>query len=123
MTKAAALYDFFSSFGLPAYADTAVPDDAEYPYLTYNLVLNAWDGGETAITVNLWDRTTKESTLNALAEQISETIGIGGKVLSCDLGYVWLKRGNPFCQSLVDEQSSDIKRRYINISAEYLTLY
>lgn len=29
MTKASALYQFFSSFGLPAYATTDVSDDAE----------------------------------------------------------------------------------------------
>ena len=31
MTKAAALHEFFSGFGIPAYAPSAVPDDAVFP--------------------------------------------------------------------------------------------
>lgn len=34
MTATEALYKFFSGFGLPAYPDTAVPQDTVMPYLT-----------------------------------------------------------------------------------------
>ena len=94
MTKAAALHQFFSSFGMTAYTVTSVPEDAVFPYLTYELVVDAWDGGE---------------------------VGPGGKLLPCDGGYVWLKRGSPWCQSLRDEASDSIKRRYLNVTAEFLT--
>ena len=122
MTKAAAIYEFFSSFGITAYAATSVPEDAIFPYLTYELVIDAWDGGEVNIPVNLWFYTESEAIPNAKAQQISEAIGNGGKLLSCDGGYVWLKRGSPWCQSLRDDIAANIKRRYINVSAEYLTL-
>lgn len=122
MTKAAAIYEFFSSFGLTAYAFTSVPEDAVFPYLTYELVIDAWDGGEVNIPVNLWFYTESEAIPNAKAQQISEAIGNGGKVLPCDGGYVWLKRGSPWCQSLRDDTAANIKRRYVNVSAEYLTL-
>ena len=42
--------------------------------------------------------------------------------IPCDGGYIWLKRGSPFCQSLKYEDDNSIKRRYINLTAEYLTL-
>lgn len=122
MTKAAAIYNFFNSFGLTAYAATSVPEDAIFPYLTYELVIDAWDGGEKNIPVNLWFYTESEAIPNAKAHQISEAIGIGGKLLPCDGGYVWLKRGSPWCRSLRDDTSANIKRRYINVTAEYLTL-
>lgn len=121
MTKAAALYQFFSGFGMDAYAATSVPDDAILPYLTYELITSAWDGGEVGLTVNLWFRTESEAVPNAKAEELSEAIGHGGIRLKCDNGYIWLKRGSPWCQSLSDETSKEIKRRYINITAEYQT--
>ncbi len=121
MTKAAALHQFFSSFGITAYTATSVPEDAVFPYLTYELITNAWEGGEVGLTVSLWFYTTSEAVPNAKAEELSEAIGMGGKILRCDGGYIWLKRGSPWCQSLADETSPTIKRRYINVTAEYLT--
>lgn len=121
MTKGAALQAFFERF-LPAYAASAVPEDVAFPYLTYELITNAWEGGEVGLTVNLWFYTTSEAGPNAKAQEISEAIGLGGKVLTCDGGYIWLKRGSPWCQSLYDASDSKIKRRYINVTAEYMTL-
>lgn len=120
MTKAAALQAFFEQF-LPAYAASAVPDDVEFPFLTYELITSAWEGGEVGMTVNLWYYTSSEAVPNAKAQELSEAIGVGGIVLKCDGGYIWLKRGSPWCQSLTDNTDNQVKRRYINISAEYLT--
>ena len=52
MTKGAALQAFFSQF-MDAYAASAVPEDLTFPYLTYELITSAWDGGEVGLTVNL----------------------------------------------------------------------
>jgi len=121
VTKEAALKQFFSGFGIKAYPSTAVPKDVTFPYLTYEVITSAWEDGEVGLTVNLWYFTTQESLPNAKARELSEAIGRGGKILPCDGGYIWLKRGSPWCQSLTDETDMNIKRRYINISAEYLT--
>ncbi|MCI8933915.1 MAG: hypothetical protein HFE80_05355 [Clostridiaceae bacterium] len=121
MTKEAALYQFFSSFGLEAYAETAVPEDAVFPYLTYQAATSAFEEGEVSLTVNLWYHTEGEATPNQKAREISKVIGQGGVVLLCDGGYIWLKRGSPFCQNLSDQTDRGIKRRYINVTAEYLT--
>ena len=48
MTKAAALHQFFSSFGMMAYTSTSVPEDAVFPYLTYELITSAWECGRAA---------------------------------------------------------------------------
>ena len=121
MTKGAALYRFFSGFGMTAYASASVPDDVEFPYLTYDLVTSAWESDPVSLTVNLWYYTESEAEPNAKAREISEALGMGGRVLPCDGGYIWLKRGSPWCQSLSDETDNNIKRRYLNITAEYLT--
>lgn len=121
MTKGEALQQFFSSFGLTTYAAASVPSDTVFPYLTYDLVTGNWGDMEASIAVNLWYHTDSEALPNAKADEIADTIGIGGKVLPCDGGGIWIKRGSPWCQSLADETDKSIKRRYINISAEFLT--
>lgn len=118
MTKGAALQQFFDSF-LPAYATNAVPDDVVLPYLTYDAVFDA-EGGAPSLTVNLWFHTTSEAVPNAKAQEISDAIGIGGKLLKFDGGYIWIRRGSPFCQALADKTDKNIKRRYLNITAEFL---
>lgn len=121
MTKEAALKQFFSGFDIPAYPSTAVPNDVIFPYLTYEVITSAFEEEPVGLTVNLWYFTTQEGPPNAKARELSEAIGLGGKLLPCDGGYIWLKRGSPWCQSLSDETSPNIKRRYINVTAEYLT--
>ena len=121
MTKGAALQSFFNGI-MPSYAETSVPDDAAFPYLTYRLALNAWDSGETALAINMWFRTPSEAVPNAKAQELSDAIGYSGITIPCDGGFIWLKRGSPWCQSMRDESDPMIKRRYINVIAEYFIL-
>lgn len=121
MTKEAALHSFFNSFGIPGYPSSAVPEDAVFPWLTYDLTTSAWDDGEVGLTVKLWYYTTDEAPPNAKARELSERIGMGGILVPCDGGGIWLKRGSPWCQNLKDDADHNIKRRYLNITAEYLT--
>ena len=67
--------------------------------------------------------TTNEFKLAlAAVDKLSKAIGLGGVFLHCDDGVIWLKRGSPWAQSLTDATDKTIKRRYINVTAEYLTL-
>lgn len=122
MTKEAALQAFFEQF-LPSYAASAVPEDVIFPYLTYELVTGAWEEGEMGLTVNLWYYTESEAVPNAKVREMARAIGLGGVTVSCDEGLIWLKRGSPWAQSLKDDADPRIKRRYINVSAEFLTRY
>ena len=121
MTKGAALQAFFGGI-MTAYAASAVPDDATFPYLTYDLITSAWGDSEVGLTVNMWFRTTSEKEPNAAVDKLSKAIGLGGVQLPCDDGIIWLKRGSPWAQSLTDETDKTIKRRYINVTAEYITI-
>lgn len=122
MTKEAALEKFFNSFDIKGYRITSVPDDVIFPYLTYDAPISSFEEDPVSITLNLYYYTDSEAVPDAKAEEIRNAIGIGGKLLKCDGGCIWLKWGVPWCQSLVDDTNSTIKRRYINITAEYLTL-
>ena len=63
----------------------------------------------------------KPDTINAKAEEVSQKISRGGKIIPCDGGAIWLKRGQPFAQNMGDENDDLIKRKYLNITAEFIT--
>ena len=120
MTKAAAIYQFWSGFGLTAYEENTVPTDAAFPYVTYQLVTDSFDR-EVATTASLWYRGERWTDINAKTEEISQTISRGGKIIACDGGAIWMKRGQPFAQNMGDESDGLIKRKYLNITAEFMT--
>ena len=120
MTKAAAIYQFWNSFGLTAYEENTVPTDAAFPYITYQLVTDSFDR-EIPLTASLWYRSESWTAINAKTDEISHKISRGGKIISCDDGAIWLKRGQPFAQNMRDESDDLIKRKYLNITAEFMT--
>lgn len=122
MTKEQALHQFFNQFGIVGYRSTSVPDGAVLPYLTYTAPVSSFGEDPVSITVQTYHYTDSEADPDAKAEEIRQAIGMGGAILPCDSGYIWLKWGSPWCQSLVDATDENIKRRYINITAEYLTI-
>lgn len=121
MTPEAAIYQWMNGFGIPAYAASAVPSDAEFPYITYDLVVGEWMGGEVNVPVNVWYRTESEAAPNAKVREMSSAIGVGGTTVPCDGGMLWIKRGSPWAQSVfVEGEDEKIKRRYVNVNVEYL---
>lgn len=122
MTKAGALQAFFNGFGIPFYPSSSVPEDTVFPWGTYDAVFGAWGDEPVSITANLWYRTRSEKEPNDKVAEISKAIGLGGKIVLFDEGAIWIKRGEPFVQNLSDETDDLIKRRYINLTAEFLTI-
>ena len=123
MTKEAALYNFWSMFGLPAYEENSVQsgeDGAEFPYITYQVVTDSF-GNDVAMAGSAWYRSTSWKEANAKAQEISNVLGSGGVTLTCDGGIIWLRRGVPFAQSMGDDSDDLIKRKYLNITAEFIT--
>lgn len=124
MTKEQALHSFYSSFGLTAYEENTVPtgeNKPKLPYITYNVVTDSFDK-EVALTLNVWYRGTSWLPCNEKTEEISAKIGYGGIILPCEGGRIWLKRGSPFAQDMSDPSDDLIKRKYINITAEFFTV-
>ena len=124
MTKAAAIYQFWAGFGLPAYEENSVysfDETPPYPYLTYELNTDAFSDNAVSLSCSLWYRSTSWVQCNAKAEEISKAIGQSGVILKCGGGYIWIRRSSPFAQSMGDDSDDMIKRKYINISAEFFT--
>ena len=120
VTKGAALCTFLNGI-MKAYAESEVPNDAVLPYMTYELAIGAFGDEEIPITVNMYFHTDSEAIPNAKAQELSDAIGLGGIMLPYDGGALWLKRGSPFCQSMYDDADHHTKRRYINLSAEFIS--
>ena len=120
MTKAGAIYSFWNQF-LTAYEENTVPTDAKYPYITYNLVMDAFSGESVSMSASLWYFSDSWKEINAKTEEISAHIGLGGKIIKCDGGRIWIKRGQPFAQNMGDESDDLIKRKYLNLTFEFLT--
>ena len=121
MSKASALYTWFSGFGITAYEESNVKSNPTFPYLTYTYTTGDFDSGEVPIVVNLWYMSEGNATINSKSEEIYDRIGRGGVIIPVESGSIWLKRGSPFCQALSEPSDANIRRRYINITAEFRT--
>lgn len=118
MTADKALHQFFNSFGIPAFPETAVPDKQEMPYITYSFATAGFDDLPVGLVANIWYKTESEATPTAKGMEIINTIGRGGCTVEVDGGYIWLTTGSPALRAVPDEDNS-IKRRALNITAEY----
>ena len=124
MDKYQALYQFFSSFDIPAYEENSVPsgDDAPaFPYLTYSLN-TAYALDETSLSVSLWYRSPSQAEINLKTAEIAQGIG-QAKTVPCEEGAVIIRPGVPFAQGMSDETDPMIKRKVINLSANFATIY
>lgn len=120
MTKAAAIYQFWNGFEIPAFEENSVPDDAEFPYITYQFVEDSVDQTVQS-TASVWYRSTSWTGINLKIEEISRKIGSGGTILKCDDGRIWICRGQPFSQNMRDESDDLIRRKYLNLNTEFFT--
>lgn len=121
--KEQALHQFWSSFWWAARDENTVPDDAmtryDGHYITYTVATSSLDE-PIPLSASLWCKDTSWTTITAKAEEISKALGVGGKLIRFDGGYLWLCRGVPFTQRMPDEDDT-IRRIYINVMAEYLS--
>lgn len=118
--KYEALHAFYSSFGVPAYEENSVPDNAKLPYITYEVITSEFDAQNIALSCQIWSRSNSLKELNILTEAMSDALRTGAKLI-CDTGYIMLYRGEPFAQTRPSGERA-VKAKYINISADYITL-
>lgn len=100
MNTGKALYEFWSSFGLPAYTVGTIPDGVDVPYITYSLVETEPLESATHYA-QVWYRSTSNLALLQKVDEIKSTVKNGAKI-TCDGGYVMLRPANPYVQLMVD---------------------
>ena len=111
MTNTAqALYQFWSSFGLPAFTVGTVPDEAEVPYITYSLVETEPLQPLTHYA-QVWYRSTSNAALLAKTDEIMAVLKPGVSI-PCTGGYVSLRGATV---SLVTDMNPENRYAYINM--------
>lgn len=118
MNKAQAIQQFWESFGLPAYEESTVPDNAVMPYITYSMASDSI-GHPIAMTGSIWDKTYSWANISQIADAISSVL-VQVKSVPLDVGFIYITRGTPFAQRMVDEDDT-VRRIYVNLMVEYLT--
>ena len=118
MDKVQAYHSFWSSFAIPAYDETTVPDGAVLPYITYNVLTSGFEDSLYP-TASIWYKGTSWADITAKTEEISAAIGFGGTLVPYDGGTIWIKRGQPFAQRLSDTDSL-IRRVMLNLEIEFI---
>lgn len=122
MDKGQALYQFWSGFGLPAYERNTVPADAEMPYITYEASEDALDT-DVVLSASIYYRSLSWKEISKKADEIARYITMQRRPIPLDQGgFLWITRGTPFIQNMSDEDPN-VRRKYINYIAEFLTAY
>lgn len=110
-STAAALKDFFSGFGLPAYTADSVPDDVKPPYIIFSAGEPEWNQ-KASLYAQVWARTNSNTAIMQKADQITRAIGEGMKI-PLSGGYLIIWPETPLIQIMVD---GDFRSAYINLS-------
>lgn len=122
MDKWEAQYNFWSSFGLPAYEENSVPDlrDITFPYITYEASANAFDEPVT-VSASIWDKGPSWETVDKKADEIRRYI----KYMGCpkiDGGRYRVYTGeSAFAQNMGDPDDDQIRRKLLSVTFEFMT--
>lgn len=119
MTKMQALNSFWNGFGLTAYDESTVPDNAPLPYITYSAGEDDFNH-PVSLTASIWYRSKTWVDITNKLDQISEWISRGGIMVAYDQGAMLIRKGTPFAQRVKDEDDS-IRRIYMNIEVEFMS--
>lgn len=122
MNKWQGLQTFWESFGIPAYDEQSVPDDATMPYITYSAVVGPFES-VIPMSASVWYRGTDWRDISHKVDEISYVLSSYTTVKLDDHQYIVLSKanGSQFAQRLYDETDDLVKRVYITITGEFLT--
>lgn len=118
---AKALYDFWSSFGLPAYPENNVPytedgvTQVDPPYITYRIVRPDWRN-QVSTYARVWYKDTSFIDISNKVDEIESRIG-EGVMLPTDNGFLLLFKDLNFCQYEPTEDTR-MKVAYLSLIEE-----
>lgn len=114
-----ALYSFWSGFGLPAYDETSVPDNAQFPYLTYETAISDFNSS-IPLSMSLWYYSASWQGVTDKAHEILAELKDGGKFIKYEDGAMWMTLQSPTYQRMSDDASDMIRRIIINVMVEFV---
>lgn len=116
VNTATALYSLWSSFGIPAYPEYNIPDEAEMPYITYEIVKPDWRY-QSNTHVRVWYRDTSYVSITNILDAISRRIG-EGLLLPLSDGFLILFKDMQFIQFQPYEADDGVKVAYLSLILE-----
>lgn len=129
MDKIQTLNTFWSSFGIPAFDGSTVPEFVEdqsgnlvklqTPYITYDVSVDDF-GNPRILNANLWYRSSSWEEISQKEQEIAEYITRGGRMLAYDGGAMWIQRGTPWAQRMRDPSDDMMRLIVLTITIEYL---
>ena len=119
MDKQQAYYNLWSNFQIPAYDELSVPDDAQMPYITYQVITDDLDM-PVYPSGSLWYRSSTWNDIDAKLAEIAAYIE-NLSPIRLDDGYMHIVKGTPFAQRMADETDRTAKRYVINLAIEFFT--
>ena len=120
MDKAQAIHNFWSGFGLKAWDELTVPDNAPMPYITYSVQSDSI-GNPVSMRASIWDRSTSWELVTKKAEAIAKHIVEQyPAAIPIDGGRIYFTKGTPFAQRMADTDEQ-VRRIYLIVMVEFLT--
>lgn len=121
MDRAQAIYQFWSRFGIPAYDENTVPDDAVMPYITYSVSTGSI-GDPVLLNASVWYRSTRWRDITQKVNEIEHYIDtVSPLTIKIDGGRAYFTKGTPFSQRMAEPGDDMTRRIYLQINAEFLT--
>jgi hypothetical protein len=132
MNKQQAYNAFWSGFGVLAFEENAVPDDAtidelvksgaapsKYPYITYQVLTGDLDDAFMP-TASIWDNNTSWKRIDLLTNEISEYIARMTPI-KLDTGRMFIS--GLTSQHMAMEDDITKKRNVLTVNVEFFTSY
>ena len=109
---------YWSSFGLPAYQEDTVPDDAKMPYLTYQPV-NGQLGGTLNASAHLYYRGTSWTAIMQEVTQMEKAID---RQMFIDGGIMKIRKPlSNFAQPMPESADKKVRRMMLTVEIEFLS--
>lgn len=129
MDKIQAYNQFWNSFGIPAFDEISVPEEIydstlqkmvplKPPYITYQTAFDDF-GNALFLNASIWYRGTSWNDVTYKEQQISESIGRGGRTIPYDGGAFWIVKGSPWAQRMADPEDDMIRRIVLQYNIEF----
>lgn len=118
MDKLQAYNQFWNSFGIPAYDQYSVPDEAKPPYITYQTASDDFKNG-LFLAASIWYRGDSWAGATRKEKEISDFIGRGGTNIEYDNGAFWITKGSPWAQRMNDPEDDMIRRIVLQFNVEF----
>lgn len=118
MDKWQAQQAFWESFGLTAYDENTVPDDAVMPYITYQAVVGSLDG-VMVVSASLWYRGNSWAAISQKATEMESSVN---QQIKIDGGYLKIRKPiSNFAQRMDEPNDRLVRRMRLQLEMEFLT--